>query len=315
MSRPGRTPIAVETFLGDPRGAPTATDRGCMTSQSPSIATWPTASLKPNPLNPRGDVDGSGVDELAASIRAQGVLQPLLITSAGVVVAGHRRLAAARMAGLDQVPVVVRDLDVVQQQEIMLVENLQRQDLSPVEEARAYRQLLDAGHTTAQLARRLGVPAARVNARLVLLKLDEQVQWMFHRDDLPLTLAPVLCKVADPLRQRQVATMAARRQLTVPEIERIVDRGVGALHNAVPRSSLPPDEPQKQGLSPSRIGALDALAGRAETSVSLGDLAELFRTTCCACGAEDLPTYCSACPMLDLVNRVVAHVSRGGEQP
>ena len=286
-----------------------------MTSQPPSVSTRPTTSLKPNPLNPRGDVDGSGLDELAASIRAQGVLQPLLITPAGMVVAGHRRLAAARMAGLEQVPVVVRDLDLVQQQEIMLVENLQRQDLSPVEEARAYRQLLDAGHTTAQLARRLGVPAARINARVVLLKLDEQVQWMFHRADLPLTLAPVLCRVADPLRQRQVATMAARRQLTVPEIERIVDRGVGALHAAAPNSALPPDEPEKLGLSPSRIGALDALAERAQTSVSLGQLAELFRTTCCACGAEDLPTYCSACPMLDLVNRVVAYVGRGGERP
>ena len=159
-----------------------------------------------------------------------------------------------------------------------------------------------------------GVPSARINARLVLLKLDEQVQWMFHRADLPLTLAPVLCRIADPLRQRQVATRAARRQLTVPEIERIVDRGVGALHAAAPTSALPPDEPQKLGLSPSRIGALDALAQRAETSVSLGKLAELFRSTCCACGAEDLPTYCSACPMLDLVNRVVAYVKHAGER-
>ena len=315
MSPPSRTPISVQTPLGDPLSTPTVTDRESMTSRPPSIATWPTASLKPNPLNPRGDVDASGLDDLAASIHAQGVLQPLLITPDGVVVAGHRRLAAARIAGLEQVPVVVRDLDLVQQQEIMRVENLQRQDLSPVEEARAYRQLLDAGHTTAHLARRLGVPAARINARIVLLRLDEQVQWMFHRGDLPLTLAPVLCKVTDPLRQRQVATMAARRQLTVPEIERIVDRGVGALHAAAPTGSLPPDEPQKVGLSPSRVGALDALAERAESSVSLGELAQLFRTTCCACGAEDLPTYCSACPMLDLVNRVVAHVSRGGEQP
>jgi ParB family chromosome partitioning protein len=103
-----------------------------MTSKSPSVASWPTLSLKPNPLNPRGDVDASGLDDLAASIHAQGVLQPLLITPDGVVVAGHRRLAGARMAGLEQVPVVVRDLDPVQQQEIMLVENLQRQDLSPV---------------------------------------------------------------------------------------------------------------------------------------------------------------------------------------
>jgi ParB family chromosome partitioning protein len=278
-------------------------------SSASSTETRPVNDLRPNPLNPRGELHVAGLDELADSIRAQGVLQPLLVTPGGVVVAGHRRLAAARLAGLSEVPVVVRDLDAVQQQEIMLVENLQRQDLSAVEEARAYRRLLDDGHTTAQLARRVGVPAARINARLVLLKLDEQVQWMFHRGDLPLTLASVLVKVADPIRQRQVATMAVRRQLTVPEIERIVDRGVGALLALPPRTSLRPDEPAKQGLSPSRVAALNNLATHAAVSVSLGDLAELFRATCCACGAEDLPTYCTACPMLDLVNRVLARAS------
>jgi ParB-like chromosome segregation protein Spo0J len=192
----------------------------------------------------------------------------------------------------------------------MLVENLQRQDLSPIEEARAYRQLLDAGHTTAQLARRIGAPGARISARLQLLKLDEQVQWMFHHGDLPLTLAAVLLKVADPIRQRQVATMAARRQLTVPEIERIVDRGAGALQAAPPRAALPPDEPENRGLSSSRVVALQSLAEHQTTSLSLGELAELFRDTCCACGAEDLPTYCSACPMLELVNRVLARLRK-----
>jgi ParB/RepB/Spo0J family partition protein len=266
----------------------------------------PIATLRPNPLNPRDELHTAGLEELADSIRAQGVLQPLLVTPDGVVVAGHRRLAAARLAGLSDVPVVVRDLDRVHQQEIILVENLQRQDLSSVEEARAYRRLLDGGHTTAQLARRIGVPSARINARLVLLKLDEQVQWMFQRGDLPLSLASVLLRVADPSRQRQVAAMAARRQLTVREIERIVDRGAGALQVAAPRSSLPPEEPEKQGLSPSRVVALDNLAKHASSSVSLGELADLFRATCCACGAQDLPTYCTACPMLDLVNRVLA---------
>src|SRR5579859_6911917 len=273
---------------------------------APSTETRRVDALRPNPLNPRAESHSAGLDELADSIRAQGVLQPLLVTSAGVVVAGHRRLAAARLAGLSEVPVVVRDMDSAQQQEIMLVENLQRQDLSAVEEARAYRRLLDDGHTTAQLARRVGVPSARINARLVLLKLDDQVQWMFHRGDLPLTLAPVLIRITDPARQRQVATIAARRQLTVPEIERIIERGAGALLAAPPRSGLPPDEPAKQGLSPSRVVALDSLAQRAATSLTFGDLADVFGATCCACGAEDLPTYCSACPMLELVNRVLA---------
>ena len=100
--------------------------------------------------------------------------------------------------------------------------------------------------------------------------------------------------------------MATRRQLTVPEIERIVDRGAGALQAPHPRSTLAPEEPEKQGLSPSQVSALSSLARHAGSSVSLSDLAELFRDTCCACGAEDLPTYCTACPMLDLVNRVLA---------
>jgi len=102
-------------------------------SSASSTETRPVNDLRPNPLNPRGELHVAGLDELADSIRAQGVLQPLLVTPGGVVVAGHRRLAAARMAGLSEVPVVVRDLDAVQQQEIMLVENLQRQDLSAVE--------------------------------------------------------------------------------------------------------------------------------------------------------------------------------------
>jgi ParB-like chromosome segregation protein Spo0J len=233
----------------------------------------------------------------------------LLVTPAGVVVAGHRRLAAARIAGLQDVPVVIRDLDGVQQQEIMLVENLQRQDLSPVEEARAYRRMLDSGQTTAQLARRLGVPAARINARLVLLRLDEKVQWMFHRGDLPLTLASVLLRVPDPIRQHQIAARAARRQLTVSEIERIVDRGLGAVQSPPP-TTLPADDVGKRGLSPSRVVVLEKLASSQNAAMPLRDLAEIFRDTCCACGAEDLPTSCTACPMLDLVNRVLARINK-----
>jgi ParB family chromosome partitioning protein len=164
--------------------------------------TWPIDTLRPNPLNPRVEIQPSGLSELASSIAEQGILQPLLITPDGDVVAGHRRLAAARIAGLHEIPVLVHDLDSQRQQEIMLVENLQRQDLSVVEEARAYRRLIDAVSTTADVARHVGVNAARVKARLALLELDEQVQWMFHRGDLPITLAAVLLRVPDSVRQR-----------------------------------------------------------------------------------------------------------------
>src|SRR6266542_1869228 len=114
---------------------------------------WPTTSLRPNPLNPRRRLDTADIDQLAASIVAHaahgGILQPLLITPDGTVVAGHRRLAAARRVGLADVPVIVRALSAIAQIEIQLTENLQRSDLSPIEEARAYSHLLDAGGTVA----------------------------------------------------------------------------------------------------------------------------------------------------------------------
>jgi len=300
--------IPLSQAGGHERTTPPTEDSIAMATSpdGPRAESWPVATLQPNPLNPRTEIQTSGLEELAASIRAQGVLQPLLVTPQGVVVAGHRRLAAARLAGLETVPVLVHDLDPVRQQEIMLVENLQRADLSAVAEARAYRRLLDTGHTTANLARRLGVTTSRINARVLLLKLDEHVQWMVDRGDLPLTLAPILLRVADPGRQRQIATMAARRQLTVPELERIVERGAGALQAPAPKSSLPPEEPPKQGLSPSRVAALQQLEESPVAQVSFGDLATLFRECCCACGMDDLPTYCRECPMLDLVNRVLA---------
>ena len=133
---------------------------------------------------------------------------------------------------------------------------------------------------------------------------------MFDRGDLPLTLAPVLLRVAEPARQRQIATSAARRQLTVPELERIVERGAGALQAPPPKATLPADEPARDGLSPSRLAALQRLEARAGTQVSLGDLAFLFKSVCCACGMEDLPAYCTGCPMLDLVERVLATTGR-----
>jgi ParB family chromosome partitioning protein len=125
-------------------------------SAKSSTEIRPIDALRPNALNPRGDLHPAGLEELADSIRAQGVLQPLLVTPGGEVVAGHRRLAAARLAGLSEVPVIVRDLDGVQQQEIMLVENLQRQDLSCVEEARAYRRLPHHGPDRASYWRTFG---------------------------------------------------------------------------------------------------------------------------------------------------------------
>lgn len=274
--------------------------------------TWPIDRLSPNPHNPRFAINESGLHELAASIKAQGVLQPLLITPAGLVIAGHRRLAAARKAGLTEVPVVVRDMTVVEQQAIMLVENLQREDLSPIEEARGYKGLLTTMVALAEVARAVGVTTARVKMRLVLLNLDEVVQMMVHRGDLPLTVAPILNRIGDPDRQRRVATMAATRKLSVPELERIVDGG--RVPSSAPKPTVKPkpilevDDPDYQG------DGREALLKRLQSpaigfAVSAPELEASFREVCCACGMQDLPDLCAACPMVQLVDVLLARAA------
>jgi len=278
---------------------------------------WPIGKLNPHPHNPRLSIDDNAIDTLAASIKAQGILQPLLITPLGQVVAGHRRLAAAKRAGLTEVPVIVRDLSPAEQQAVMLVENLQRESLSPVEEAIGYQRLIESGCTTADAARRVGVTTARISARMVLLKFDDVVRSMFHRGDLPLTAAPVLARVKDPGRLRQLATRAAARNMTIAQLERIVDGGAG--DKGTPQPQPTPDTRVTTNLdvpviagTPGRKEALARLTALPSTaSISLEVLQTAFTDTCCACGMEDLPDYCSSCPMVQLIDTVVQRLNHG----
>lgn len=280
----------------------------------------PTSSLNPNPHNIRLSIDQVEVDRLAESIASVGILEPLIVTPLGQVVAGHRRLLAARQLKLENVPIIVKDLTLHEQREIMLIENLQRTNLSPIEEARAFKVLVD-GSTTRDVARRVGVQSHHINTRLMLLKLDDVVQTMVHRGDLPLRSATLLLQVADKARQRQMATMAANRGLSAAELERIIHRGAGVV-NAPPRPKpdVKRESPSNQTASekpeqsPGRKQVLARMEVVPERSVSLADLKVLFNDVCCACGMQDLPEYCGACPMLQLVDLVLlkaekAHVS------
>lgn len=145
-----------------------------------------TALLEPHPGNPRRDCDDAALDELAASIRAVGLIEPLIVVRIEgegrryQVVAGHRRLEAAKRASLEIVPCIIKTLSLQQQLEIMLIENLQRKDLKPLEEAEAYRRLLkECGYTQEALAGKLGISQAQVANRLRLLRLPEAI-----RDDI-----------------------------------------------------------------------------------------------------------------------------------
>jgi ParB family transcriptional regulator, chromosome partitioning protein len=136
--------------------------------------------ISANPFQPRKNFPDSDINELAESIKAYGIIQPLIVTREGgryQLIAGERRLRAARVAGLKKVPVVVRDFDQQKKLEVALVENLQREDLNPLEKAMAYRQLIDDFNLTAEeAAERVGKSRPQVSNTLRLLSLPQEIK-------------------------------------------------------------------------------------------------------------------------------------------
>jgi ParB family chromosome partitioning protein len=150
------------------------------TSDVPSVVDVPLSRVTPNPHQPRRRMDDAGLEELAASIREHGVLQPVLVTETldgYQLIAGERRVRAARLAGLDHIPALIRQLADRDQLEVALVENVQRADLDPIDEALAYRQLVDEfGLTQDRVAERVGKARSSVANTMRLLDLHPDVQ-------------------------------------------------------------------------------------------------------------------------------------------
>ncbi|HVS14957.1 MAG TPA: ParB/RepB/Spo0J family partition protein [Thermoanaerobaculia bacterium] len=187
--------------------------------------TLPIDRLRPNRVQPRGDFDDAGLAELAKSIRAQGILQPIVVTleedGSAAIVAGERRWRAARLAGLAEVPVVVRDaMDDRQRLELALVENLQRTDLNPVEEAEAYELLRERfGMSQEEIANRVGKGRPTVTNTLRLLRLPEEIRDLLRAGRLTAGQARPLLAVTDRERQLTLARRAAREGLSARQLE------------------------------------------------------------------------------------------------
>ena len=181
--------------------------------------------IRPNPHNPRRAFDDEALAELAESIKAHGILQPLVLTpgpdNTYLIVAGERRFRAAKLAGLTFVPAVVRELSHKEQLEIMLCENLQRADLDPIEEARGIRQLLgECDMTQAELAQRIGKSQPWVANRLRLLRLPESVLKQVESGELSPGHAQILLKYeAAPKLIAAAAKEIVQRKIPVAEVE------------------------------------------------------------------------------------------------
>lgn len=185
--------------------------------------------LAPNSRQPRMRFQPDALEELAASIRENGILQPIVVRRSGddryEIIAGERRWRAAQLAALPKVPVVVLEVPDEKLLELALLENIQREDLSPVEEARAYELLLkDRGYRQEDLAVRLGKSRAAVANAVRLLQLDRHVQDLLENRALSAGQARPLLAVEGASLQARLADAVVRRGLSAREVEKLVDR-------------------------------------------------------------------------------------------
>lgn len=194
------------------------------TEQSGGVTTAPIHRVEPNPLQPRKDFDPEGLQALADSIAAHGLIQPLTVREIEggyyQIIAGERRWRAARQAGLQEVPVLIVEADDRKVMELALVENLQREDLNPMEEAQGYRTLMDEyGMTQAEIAEKLGKPRPTIANSLRLLSLSEELAELVRSGKLSPGHARVLLGLKDEKQRLQAAQRIIALQLSVRQAE------------------------------------------------------------------------------------------------
>lgn len=184
--------------------------------------------IVPNPYQPRRVFDQGKLDELAESVKKHGVLQPIVVRKAGEkyeIVVGERRFRAAQQAGLETIPAIVREYDDRDMMQIALVENLQREDLNPIEEAEGYRRLIDEfGLTQEELGAVLGKSRSAIANTLRLLKLDPFVQENVSRGTLSMGHARALLALESPADQVRACRKVVEEGLSVRQTEELVKR-------------------------------------------------------------------------------------------
>ena len=226
-------------------------------ASAPGVVRLPVADIVPNPGQPRRQFDEAAMAELTASVKAHGVLQPILVRPQGgrhQIIAGERRWRAAQAAGLHEIPVVVRRLDDGQVAEIALIENIQRADLNAIEEARGYQKLIaEFGHTQAVLADIVGKSRSHVTNLLRLLDLPATVQSLVESGALSMGHARALVGAADA---EQLAERAVKQGLPVRALEALVAGGKARPAKARTPTSTPANDPNSDALEEQLAEAL-----------------------------------------------------------
>lgn len=232
-------------------------------------ATAPIERIRPNPDQPRKRFDATELEALAESIRTKGVVQPLIVRpdpghpGDWQIVAGERRWRAAQMAQIDAVPILVRTLDDVEVLEIGILENVQRADLNPIEEAAGYAQLVKRfGHTQEKLAAAMGKSRSYIANALRLLALPEPVQHMAREGQLSAGHARALITAAEPLALAQIVV---ERGLSVRETEKLAKNPPRAAVSAAPAPRKDADTRALESDLSAALGLKVAIQHRGET--------------------------------------------------
>ena len=245
-----------------------------------SIQEIPVGELDPNPDQPRRHFSEESLNQLSGSIREQGVLQPLLVApSRGgryMIIAGERRYRAGRAAGLETLPWIVKDIDVIRQREIALIENLQREDLNPIEAAQGIRSLMmQCGYTQEKVSERLGKSRPAVANLLRLLQLPDEVTEMVKDGLLSAGHARVLAGISDPEAQLALARRAVAEGLNVRQMEQAAAAlGKNTNRKKAAKKQLPAELGELQEKIRMKTGLKSTLTG----SVSKGRIVLQYST-------------------------------------
>lgn len=201
-----------------------------------------TSQITPNPYQPRTQWDQEKLEELAMSIKANGIIQPVIVRAVAggyEIIAGERRCRAAQMAGLESVPVLVRDTTDEEMLEIALVENIHRADLNPIERAKAYRKYLETFKMTqSEGAEKLGENRSVVANYMRLLDLPEDIRQMVSEGELSMGHARAILALPNANDKRKIANKSMAGQLSVREVERWI-------RNFLKKDDKPKEKPQK----------------------------------------------------------------------
>lgn|SRR5579871_13650 len=229
-------------------------------------------SIAPNPVQPRSVFQSDRLEELAASIRANGIIQPLIVRRHGEayqIIAGERRWRAAKLAGLAEVPVVVQDVADPRMLELALIENIQREDLNPIELAHAYERLgSELGLSQEEIGRRTGKDRTSITNIIRLLRLPKEVQLMLAEHRLAMGHAKAILGINSSDEQIELAEKAAAQGLSVRQVETLVNErnSERPKHGSGPRREAPQD--------PNVRAAIDELERALGTRVRIVELTD-----------------------------------------